>query len=76
MLFIYFILFNLIYSRALHSITYRLDGLTTNNTISEEEVPLFKISMDDVIENPRLKHAVVSFHCLNFLEEIGHGRYS
>ena len=40
---------------------------------SNEEEQLFKISVDDIQCNCRLSKALVSFHCLEILEEIGHG---
>ena len=62
------------YSAALLSNIYKINNLTKNN--AEEEVPLFKLSAEDMTQNPLLKDAIVSFDSLKIQDEIGHGRHS
>ena len=61
------------YTATLYHNTY--NNFIKDNSVSEKEVALFKLNIEDIMENPHLKVAIVSFHCLNIQEEIGHGRY-
>ena len=71
----YFYLYHLYfsYSSAPPSNSYQFNDLI-NKSDSKEEVPLFTLSIEDIMKNPRLKHALVSFDSLTIQKEIGHGR--
>ena len=57
------------------NIIFQFNHLITSNADSEEEVASFKLNIEDVMENPRLKQSLVSFHCLKIQNLIGHGEY-